>query len=330
MCRKRFDTSFASYFPVCRADTLVATEDGGVPIAEIEVGDEVLAYDEATGEVGEYTVTDTISHIDPEIVLLVIDGEYLETTREHPFYTDEGEWVDAEDLEIGEEIRNLDGDYGIVESVEVITVSQAMYNLTVDTAHTFFDGEGEWLVHNQTGGSVTFSRGVYPQSGTPPMLDGILYKPNNPLTRDILDYSGLTRNRRNAGTALATNLELAGYPNPQAQGLVQWQPHHIVPFEENNEFARKARDLITDAGIDLNSAANGVWLPWSQTRGHDSIVTNRFELDVTPTTHSRVHNKKYFEEVYHRLKPYKNNQQGLIDELQRIGDDILVNNVPCK
>jgi hypothetical protein len=44
---------------------------------------------------GEYTVTDTISHVDPEIVLLTIDGETLETTAEqwhiaHPFYTSPG------------------------------------------------------------------------------------------------------------------------------------------------------------------------------------------------------------------------------------------------
>ena len=36
----------------------------------------------------------------------------------------------------------------MVESVEVVAVEQRMYNLTVDTAHTFFVGHGAWLVHN--------------------------------------------------------------------------------------------------------------------------------------------------------------------------------------
>ncbi|MBC7871941.1 MAG: hypothetical protein H7Y09_13940 [Chitinophagaceae bacterium] len=46
--------------------------------------------------------TDTISHVDPEIVLLTINGETLETTLEHPFYTLSGEWVAAADLRPGD------------------------------------------------------------------------------------------------------------------------------------------------------------------------------------------------------------------------------------
>ena len=37
---------------------------------------------------------------------------------------------------------------GTVTSTKRIEETQTMYNLTVDTAHTFFVGEGEWLVHN--------------------------------------------------------------------------------------------------------------------------------------------------------------------------------------
>ena len=29
-----------------------------------------------------------------------------------------------------------------------------MYNLTVDTAHTYFVGDGQWLVHNDCAGSI--------------------------------------------------------------------------------------------------------------------------------------------------------------------------------
>lgn len=42
----------------------------------------------------------------------------------------------------------LDGGYGIVEAVVVVETNQRMYNLTVDGAHTFFVGDGAWLVHN--------------------------------------------------------------------------------------------------------------------------------------------------------------------------------------
>lgn len=43
---------------------------------------------------------------------LVIDGELIETTPEHPFYTIAGEWVEAENLTIG--------DYGTVEGIDLI------------------------------------------------------------------------------------------------------------------------------------------------------------------------------------------------------------------
>ena len=57
------------------ADTLVMTPSGLKPIAELTEGELVLAYNEATGEMGAYPIVDTISHVDPEIVLLTLDGD---------------------------------------------------------------------------------------------------------------------------------------------------------------------------------------------------------------------------------------------------------------
>jgi len=59
-----------------------------------------------------------------------------------------GRWVDAGDLAIGDNIWRADGSTGDVESVEIVALQQRMYNLTVDVAHTFFVGDGQWLVHN--------------------------------------------------------------------------------------------------------------------------------------------------------------------------------------
>jgi hypothetical protein len=59
-------------------------------------------------------------------------------------------WVHAEDLQVGDAIRNANEETGEVESIEIEQTSQEMYNLTVDEAHTFFVGEGQWLVHNTT------------------------------------------------------------------------------------------------------------------------------------------------------------------------------------
>ncbi len=45
-------------------------------------------------------------------------------------------------------VRNADGKYGEVKSVTAEKSTQWMYNLTVDEAHTFYVGDGQWLVHN--------------------------------------------------------------------------------------------------------------------------------------------------------------------------------------
>ncbi|MEQ8675600.1 MAG: polymorphic toxin-type HINT domain-containing protein [Aggregatilineales bacterium] len=124
-------------------DTEVATEDGSTPISELEIGDEVLAYNEETGEVNSYTVTAIHIHTDDKIAYLTINDELIITTPDHPFYSEDRGWLGAGELEIGEPIRTSDGSTGAVTSLEVVTEPQDMWNLTVDEAHTFFVGDGE-------------------------------------------------------------------------------------------------------------------------------------------------------------------------------------------
>ncbi len=152
------------------ADTPVATPYGLIAIATLvkEKIQEVFGYNEETGEVDVFTVTHYHVHDDPVTYDIIVDDdvtdnipdELIETTPEHPFYV-LGEWVDAEDLEVGMPLSTYEGidliHSGTVTSIKRIEETQTMYNLTVDTAHTFFVGEGEWLVHN-TGGCPTLVR----------------------------------------------------------------------------------------------------------------------------------------------------------------------------
>ncbi|HPH98642.1 MAG TPA: polymorphic toxin-type HINT domain-containing protein [Anaerolineaceae bacterium] len=131
------------------ADTPVATEEGEKPIEEVEVGDRVLAYDEGARSTGYYTVIDKLAHEDQQLVNLVIDGEEIETTPEHPFYTMEEGWVPAGSLWMGAHILQADGTNGIIQEISFISSHAVMYNLSVDQAHTFFVGDGQWLVHNK-------------------------------------------------------------------------------------------------------------------------------------------------------------------------------------
>ena len=129
-------------------DTLVATEAGTTPIGDLRVGDHVLAFDQATGSTGSYAVTAVLVHIDPILIHLTIAGERIETTPEHPFYVLLRGWVPAGEVHRDDRVRTVNGNYGAVQRVTVEQRSQAMYNLTIATAHTFFVGRGRWLVHN--------------------------------------------------------------------------------------------------------------------------------------------------------------------------------------
>ena len=132
------------------ADTPIATDAQGdeKPISDVKVSDSVLAYDQQTNTTGVYTVTAIISNTDPVVTDLVIDGDHIETTPMHPFYTEERGWVVANNLWAGAHVRKANGTYGLLQSLKLIPRQQKMYNLTVAVAHTFFVGDQQWLVHN--------------------------------------------------------------------------------------------------------------------------------------------------------------------------------------
>ncbi len=133
------------------ADTLIATPDGDKPISEIEVGDVILAYSEATEEVDLYHVSATHTQRHDSTLDITIDGETLHTTDEHPFYVirdNEEQWVEAKHLHIGDAILSGLGETGTVEDIIIIDQPQMMYNLTVALVATYLVGDGQWVVHN--------------------------------------------------------------------------------------------------------------------------------------------------------------------------------------
>lgn len=95
-------------------NTVVPTSRGEIAIGSIVIGDYVLAWNEEDGEVGYYEVVDAFHHTDKVVTELIVGGEWIETTPEHPFYVEGKGWVLAEDLEIGDQIRKSDGTTGAV------------------------------------------------------------------------------------------------------------------------------------------------------------------------------------------------------------------------
>lgn len=129
--------------------TLIETNHGLIEIQNIEKGNQVLAFNEKTQKNDYYTVTDVFSHDKILIVTLNIGGEIIETTYDHLFYVEGSEWIQAGTIQAGERIRKSNGKSEIVTSINIKPSFETTYNLTVEEAHTYYVGEGQYLVHNE-------------------------------------------------------------------------------------------------------------------------------------------------------------------------------------
>lgn len=92
-------------------------------------------------------------HEEDELVHLVINGEKIDTTINHPFFVDNLGFISAKDLQAGDELSLYDGSMATVEhiEVEILEESVLVYNFEVDDWHTYFVGNDCVLVHNDCG-----------------------------------------------------------------------------------------------------------------------------------------------------------------------------------
>ena len=143
---------FSMFNPTCfTGDTEVYTDDGLVCIEEIEVGDEVWAYNSETGETELKEVLNVwIKETDEILHVSTADGETIDTTTNHPFYVENKGWVAAGDLEVGDILVTADGDTVEVSDIAIEKLAEpiTVYNLEVSDFHTYFVGEFGVLVHN--------------------------------------------------------------------------------------------------------------------------------------------------------------------------------------
>ena len=82
-------------------------------------------------------------------------------TNTHPFYTrvhkardntasgdDEGAWIEAGKLQVGDEIRTSSGGWSKVESITQQTKGAKVYNFEVADNHNYFVGQSNLIAHN--------------------------------------------------------------------------------------------------------------------------------------------------------------------------------------
>ena len=133
--------------------TLVLMADGATKAIEaIEVGDWVWATDPETGETGPRQVIATIiGDGEKDLVDITIEGVKVTATDGHPFWVDDqGRWIEAEDLAIGDRVLLADGALLSVTGVRKWSAVQRVHNLTVAGIHTFYVvvDDSPVLVHN--------------------------------------------------------------------------------------------------------------------------------------------------------------------------------------
>lgn len=214
------------------ADTLVHTESGLKPIADIEVGERVLAYREWNGQ-EQYEVVEAVitASQDYQLVALTLEGgKVVHATHQHPFYILGKGWVEADDLQVGDPLYQ--GDAGTVP-IRHITRDQrheTVYNLSVANANTFFVGTDKVLVHNAKRGRCEVTKRVdYSSVKNPPNIG-----PGKDFTarqkREFLEL-----NREANGGMVKSDIDGTMLTKPQKsrRGVTpdqnEWQFDHIRP-----------------------------------------------------------------------------------------------------
>jgi hypothetical protein len=131
------------------AGTPVRTSDGGwKPIEDIALEAQLASCDEASGEVGVGAVTRLFSTTSAEIVTVTFHKEKLGCTPRHRFFTDSG-WLAARHLSPGIKVQSLDGEMRPILAISNELAEVPVFNMRVDSQHTYFVGETGYLVHNE-------------------------------------------------------------------------------------------------------------------------------------------------------------------------------------
>jgi RHS repeat-associated protein len=147
--------SFAAGTPVLMAD------GSHKAIEQVQPGDQVTATDPESGKTQARAVTATITGKGAKrLVDVTVDTDgpagaatsTLVATDGHPFWVaNKGQFVDAQDLQQGDQVRTPSGDLLGVATLGFRAVAdQQVYNLTVSTDHTYYvtAGGSDLLVHN--------------------------------------------------------------------------------------------------------------------------------------------------------------------------------------
>lgn len=81
---------------------------------------------------------------------MVVNGKEIITTETHPLYVKDKGFINAEELNVGDELLDSSGNILLLESLEteLTNNSTTVYNFQVEDFHTYYVGENGVCVHN--------------------------------------------------------------------------------------------------------------------------------------------------------------------------------------
>ncbi len=130
-------------------ETQVLMQSGmSKPIAEVAVGDTVLtrlSEEDATLVPAKVTGTHVVN-VDGYLVF----NNQLKVTPEHKMYVN-GVWGPAGNIQVGDVLVDTEGRTVTIDTIEFVREKVPVYNLAIDTYHTYFAG-GLWVHNNKSGG----------------------------------------------------------------------------------------------------------------------------------------------------------------------------------
>ena len=132
------------------AGTEIILSNGDVKnIEDINVGEEVLTFNEETQNNENGVVGKLKQHEVNSVIRITLDNEnVIITTSEHPFYVNGKGWVKASEIEVLDTCKKVNGEESLVSTVDVLDETHTVYNLlSVSKNHNFY--ANGILVHNK-------------------------------------------------------------------------------------------------------------------------------------------------------------------------------------
>jgi hypothetical protein len=129
---------------------------GTKEIERVEEGETIFAVPENDPEAKPRGFkVKRVFHNEPRPLLgVTINGKVLYCTFEHRCYVRGKGWIPAKEMKPGDNLRAPSGEPVIVEAVEDTGITEAVFNLEIEGAHTYFvgtPGRESVLVHNTSG-----------------------------------------------------------------------------------------------------------------------------------------------------------------------------------